>query len=360
MFTKSGSVPGWIRDLSVFIVFVMSGCMVTDYHKNSSSGFRQSNLVSDTAGIPAKSQDADLANAWGIAVGAGGTFWIADNHSGKSTLYDRNGNTQGTPVSIPGAHDPVGAPTGVVYNATPDFPMPDGSGKALFIFAGEDGSLSAWNSGASAKIVATPSDSGTVYKGLAMAASAGKNFLYVANFKGRAVDVFDAAFHRDTTMSFRDSTLPADYGPFNIAVIGNDLFVSYAKLNPPDNEDDQAGPGNGFINEFKTDGTLVRRFVSGGGLNSPWGMVSVPGTFGPFKDGIFVGNFGDGFIHVYDTQGNLLGQAQDSSGNAISIEGLWGLYYSSTSDYGGASNQLYFTAGPDDENHGVFGYLAPR
>jgi uncharacterized protein (TIGR03118 family) len=360
MFLKFSSVPGLIRDFSLVTLFVISGCMVTDNKKGATNGFLRTNLVSDTTGIPAKFQDADLINAWGIAVGASGTYWVSDNHSGKSTLYDPNGNTKGTPVSIPGAEDSVGAPTGVVYNSTPDFPMPDGSGKALFIFAGEDGSLSAWNAGASAKIVSPPSDSNAVYKGLAMAAAGGKNFLYLANFKDRRVEVYDGTFHRDTTKAFWDPTIPDDYGPFNVAVVGANLFVSYAQLKPPDNEDDLGGPGHGFINEFKTDGTLVRRFVSGGNLDSPWGMVSIPGTFGPFKDGIFVGNFGDGLINVYDMQGNLLGQVQDSSGHGIVIEGLWGLSYATTSSgYGASTSQLYFAAGPDDESHGAFGYLTP-
>ncbi len=359
MLSKKADGSLFMRGLFGASVLMVSGCMSTDNSKTS-NGFQQVNLVSDTAGFSAKNLDPDLLNAWGIAVGSGGTFWISDNHSGKSTLYDLNGNTQGAPVSIPAGKDSVGSPTGAVFNATSDFQMPDGSGKALFIFAGEDGSLSAWNTGAAAKIVVDRSDSDAVYKGLALAADNGKNFLYAANFKGRAVDVFDASFHRDLTKAFRDSTLPADYGPFNIASIGANLFVAYAKLNPPDNHDDQAGAGNGFINEFKTDGTLIRRFLSGGELNSPWAMVSIPGMFGPFLDGIFVGNFGDGLIHVYDGQGKLLGQVQDAGGRAIGNQGLWGLYYSSVAVYGGTTRKLFFTAGPDEESHGVFGYLAPQ
>lgn len=307
MFTKTSPDIRAVGAFSLVGVLVIGGCMLTDNHKHSAIGFQQVNLISDTAGIPAEFRDSNLVNAWGIAVGPSGIFWISDNHSGKSALYDRNGNTKGPAVSIPGAEDSMGAPTGVVFNATPDFPMPDGSGKALFIFAGEDGSLSAWKTGAAAKIVATPPDSDAVYKGLALASDGGKNFLYVANFKDRRVEVFDSAFHRDTTKSFRDTTLPADYGSFNIATIGGNLFVSYAKLNPPDNEDDQAGPGNGFIDEFKTDGILVRWFASGGNLNSPWGMVSVPDPFGPYKDRIFVGNFGDG----------VSGAAMRSAGSVI-------------------------------------------
>ena len=250
-----------------------AGCM-TNSTQTAGTGFQQVNLVADTAGFSAKNLDADLINAWGIAVGSSGVFWVADNHSGKSTLYDLNGNMHGTPVVIPAAKDSVGAPTGVVFNATADFMMPDGSGKAFFIFAGEDGSLSAWAAGASAKIVVDRADSGAVYKGLAMAADNGKNFLYAANFAGRSVDVFDANFHMDAGKTFRDSTIPADYGPFNVAAIGGEIFVSYAKFLPPENHDDQAGVGNGFINEFKTDGTLIKRFLSGGSLNSPWAMVS--------------------------------------------------------------------------------------
>jgi uncharacterized protein (TIGR03118 family) len=361
------TMPGYpsprpVRILVRFTVpaLILAGCTTYDNGNNTGTSFRQVNLVSDTSTYPAQFRDANLVNPWGIAAGPTGILWVADNHTGKTTLYDANGIAQGLPISIPAAKDPAGAPTGVVYNGTADFPMPDGSGKALFIFAGEDGSLSAWNSGTAAKIVADRSDSEAVYKGLALAADSGKNFLYVANFNGRRVDVFDAQFHRDTTRQFADTLLPADFGPFNVALIGSELFVAYARLKGPDNEDDSAGPGAGYVNVFGTNGVFKRRFLSNDRLNSPWAIVSVPGVFGPFEDGIFIGNFGNGLIHVYDSKGTFLGQVLDATGHPIQLEGLWALYLSGGQGLYEARGRLYFTAGPAGESHGVFGYLMPE
>jgi uncharacterized protein (TIGR03118 family) len=339
---------------------ILAGCNTYSSNGNSGTSFRQVNLVSDSSVIPAQFRDANLVNAWGIAAGPTGLLWVTDNHTGKTTLYNPDGTSAGVPISIPSGKDSMGAPTGVVYNGTADFPMPDGTGKALFIFAGEDGSLSAWNNGTSAKIVANRSDSGAVYKGIALAQDSGRNFLYVANFKGRQVDVFDAQFRRDTTRLFADTSMPADFAPFNVALIGSELFVAYARLKGPDNEDDSAGPGAGYVNVFGTNGLLKRRFLSNDRLNSPWAMVSIPGAFGPFDNGIFIGNFGDGLIHVYSPQGAFLGQVLDASGHPIQIEGLWALYMAAGGGLYGSGGRLYFAAGPVEESHGLFGYLMPE
>ncbi|MDB5050344.1 MAG: hypothetical protein JWO30_3415 [Fibrobacteres bacterium] len=360
-------MPG-IRSIRNFRIFaslavpalILAGCNTYDNGGNSGTSFRQVNLISDSSIFPAQFRDANLVNPWGIAAGPTGLLWVADNHTGKTTIYNADGSSAGAAVSVPGAKDPVGAPTGMVFNGTADFPMPDGTGKALFIFAGEDGSLSAWNAGATAKIVADRSDSEAVYKGIALAQDSGKNFLYVANFKGRQVDVFDAQFHRDTTRLFADTAMPADFAPFNVALIGSELFVAYARLKGPDNEDDSAGPGAGYVDVFGTNGVLKRRFLSNDRLNSPWAIVSIPGTFGPFENGIFIGNFGDGLIHVYDSQGGFLGQVLDPTGHPIQIDGLWALYLTSGGGLYGAGGRLYFTAGPAEESHGLFGYLVPE
>lgn len=348
--------------LPILSVLAWYGCSGSSYSTSNSAsypGFTQTDLVSDTASHPAASLDKDLANPWGIAIGPTGTFWIADNHKGKASLYDASGKQVSAAVTVPGAKDPAaGAPTGVVYNTTADFNLPAG-GPALVIFAGEDGTLSAWNQGGSATLVANRSDSGAVYKGLALAADSGKNFLYATDFHNGRIDVYDGNFHRDTTRTFQDATLPAGYAPFNIALIGADLFVAYAKQKGPENVDDESGAGNGFINEFRTNGSLVRRFISGGHLNSPWAMVSIPGNFSSYSNGMYVGNFGDGTIDVYDSNGNFNSQVHDGSGTTIIIPGLWGLYYAASASYLSTTNRLYFTAGPDDENHGIFGYLAP-
>lgn len=346
---------------------LLSGCLGFDQDLESGFSFRQVNLVADTLALPSKFKDSTLSNPWGIAAGPGGTLWVSGNLSGKTILYDTEGNTVGPAVAIPSAkRSREGSPTGVIYNTTSGFRMPDGSGRALFIFAGEDGSLAAWNSGSSATIVADRSDSGAAYTGLAMAADGGGVFLYVADFRGGRVDVFNSLFIRDTTRPFLDSTLPAGNRPYNIVRIGKELYVAYATLKDPDVEDNLPVSGEGYVNVFGTDGSFLRRFVSDKRLISPWAIVSVPGGFGPFEDGIFIGNAGDGRIHVYDSRGFFLGQVQDNRDQAIKVEGLWALHAVITGGSQGekgkgkGKGRLYFTAGPSGQALGLFGYLTPQ
>jgi uncharacterized protein (TIGR03118 family) len=312
----------------------------------------QTNLVADTAGYNAAKIDTNLVNAWGIAVNPTGIIWISSNHKAVSTIYDKTGQTLRPPVTIPSvnANEP-GAPTGIVFNSSTVF------GGNKFIFAGEDGIITAWASGNAAVKVADRSQFNTVYKGLAIATDAGASFLYAANFRGGKIDVFDGNFNYVTGKPFSDTSIPAGFGPFNIQNIGGLLYVTYAKLKGPDNEDDEAGPGNGYVNIFKPDGTLVRHFASQGPLNSPWGITHAPAGFAGGPEAILIGNFGDGKINIFDLQGNYRGQLQDD-GQAIDIEGLWAIDFLNTNAH--PNDPLYFTAGPKEESHGVFGYLKKK
>jgi uncharacterized protein (TIGR03118 family) len=353
---RIGSVPAMLA----LSAADLSGCLEYDQGRDEGYSFRQVNLVADTLALPSKFKDTTLSNPWGIAAGPGGTIWVSGNLSGKTILYDTEGNTVGPSVAIPSAKRAKGgAPTGVVYNGTSGFRMPDGSGRALFIFAGEDGSLSAWNSGASATLVADRSDSGAAYTGLTLAPDGGAVFLYVADFRGRRVDVFNALFLRDTTRSFRDTTLPEGYSPHNVVRIGTELFVAYARVKDPDVEK-PAPAGEGYVNVFGTDGAFLRRFVSDKRLDDPWAIVSVPGVFGPFEEGIFIGNSGDGRIHVYDSKGFFLGQVQNNRDQAIKVEGLWALHPVVSGRSQGEPGRMYFTAGPSGQALGLFGYLTPQ
>jgi uncharacterized protein (TIGR03118 family) len=320
-------------------------------HQGSQQRFdiSQTNLVSDTAGYGAAKIDPSLKNAWGLAVNPTGIVWISANHTALSTVYDKTGATLRPPVTIPSvnAGDP-GAPTGIVFNGSTDF------GGNKFIFAGEDGVITAWAGGNAAVKVADRSAAGAVYKGLAIATDGGASFLYAANFKGKKIAVFDSNFNLVTTKPFADTSIPADFGPFNIQNIGGMLYVTYAKLKGPDNEDDEAGPGNGYVNIFKPDGTLVGRFASKGTLNSPWGITHAPAGFAGNVETILVGNFGDGRINVFDLHGNFKGQLQNN-GQLIGIEGLWAIDFLNPSATN--TDPLYFTAGPHDESHGLFGFL---
>jgi len=317
-----------------------------DQTSPTKQSYAQTNLVSDTAGYTATRVDANLKNAWGIAIGSTGSIWISANHTGTSPVYDRNGAQLLPAVTVDG-----GSPTGVVFNSTSGF---KGS---KFIYANEDGTISAWTSGGSTVMVADRSSSGAVYKGLAIATDGGADFLYVANFKGNNIDVFDTDFNFVTTKLFDDPTIPEGFAPFNIYNHDGKLYVMYAKLLGPDNQDDQKGVGNGYVNNFNADGTMVERFASQGTLNSPWGLVDAPSGFGLGSDILLVGNFGDGKINVFTSDGTYKGQLEND-GRVIVIDGLWALVFPENGVPAGDQNQLFFTAGPADETHGLFGYLS--
>ncbi len=314
------------------------------------------NLVSETAGYGATRIDPNLSNAWGIAIGPTGSLWISSNHKGLTTIYDRNGSQLLAPVSIPfqGVLN-GGAPTGAIYNSTTDFKLPGTTNASKFIYAGEHGTIDVWYSGTSTLTVSDRSGTNAVYKGIAMASDGGTNYLYVTNFKGRKIEVFDKNFNY-VDKPFLDAGIPAGFGPFNIQNIDGNLYVSYAKLKGPDNEDDESGVGNGYVDVFSPAGAMIRRFASQGTLNSPWGIAKAPAGFGQVTDAILIGNFGDGKINVYDSSGAYQGQLKDGT-TPISVDGLWAITFPQNGIPAGDQNQLLFTAGPDGESHGVFGYI---
>jgi len=332
----------------------------------SQAAFFQTNLVSDIPGLAAHT-DPNLVNPWGISSSPTSPFWISDNGTGVSTLY--NGQGQPFPVASPlvVTVPPAGsAPTGQVFNNTSSsFNLaPPGQPVQLarFIFTTEDGTISAWNSGTSAILKVDNSTSGAVYKGLAIGSDAitGDGHLYAANFNAGTIDVFDKDF-KPVTLSgnFTDINIPSGYAPFNVQNLGGKLYVTYALRGPTG--DDVAGPGHGFVDVFDLNGNLLQRLVSQGALNSPWGLALAPAGFGEFGNDLLVGNFGDGVINAFDVMtGNLLGQIRDAMGDSIAIEGLWGLQVGNGGN-GGDRNKLYFTAGipgPDEvEDHGLFGSL---
>jgi uncharacterized protein (TIGR03118 family) len=328
--------------------------------------YLQTNLVADTAAFHAVTTDPNLVNAWGIAAFPGNPFWINDNGTGLSTLYDGLGDIVNLVVTVPlpPASSAVNSsPTGMVANGTTSFDIPTTALPGLFIFDSEDGTVSAWNPGANAtNAITTVDNSGTgaVYKGLAMATNANGTFLYATNFNSGKIDVLNGTFTPVTLSgSFTDSTLPPGYAPFGISLINGSLFVSYALQNSA-KHDDVAGKGHGYVDIFDTNGNLVRRFASKGNLNSPWGITQATFNFGQFSDALLVGNFGDGRINAFDPiSGKSLGQLHDANGKPITIDGLWALTFG-----GGAAgtdpDTLYFTAGPDGEQHGLYGSLAAQ
>jgi uncharacterized protein (TIGR03118 family) len=329
----------------------------------------QVNLVADVDGYKAGRLDPNLVNAWGLTFSPTGIPWVNSNGKGLSLVLRQDGSQLIPPVAIPTPEDPNGGgrPTGIIFNGTGDFVLPNGN-PGRFFFSGEDGIISGWNGGSKAIKVADRSSFEAVYKGLAMASDGGANFLYAANFKGGKIDVFDKSFNYVTSKPFRDHHIPWGYAPFNIQNIGGKLFVTYAKQKGPDNEDDLAGPGHGFVDVFNPDGTLVKRLVSRGALNSPWGITMAPATF--FAEGnddrhggdeevgqniLLVGNFGDGRINAYSMDGRFLGALHDDK-KVVKIDGLWAIGFAPVAT-GSDPNKLFFTAGPAGETHGLFGYL---
>lgn len=316
-------------------------------------------LVSDQAGA-AEHQDTGLVNAWGLVFNPTAYSWVNSADGGTSRLYDGNGVQQSLVVDVPSPTAGTGgAPTGIIYNGGSDFMVSGGgTGPARFVFAGEDGVISGWSPAASptqAIRVVDNSAGGAIYKGLAMAATPAGSRLYATDFHNARVDVFDGAF-APAAGAFNDPNLPAGYAPFNARTINNQVFVTYA-VQDATGEDDVPGPGNGIVDVFNTDGTLSHRFATGGALNSPWGMALAPADFGAFSNALLVGNFGDGRINAYDVvTGAPLGPLTDASGAPIEIDGLWGIEFGN-GFFDQPMNTLFFTAGPDDESHGLYGRL---
>jgi uncharacterized protein (TIGR03118 family) len=319
-----------------------------------SNSFVQHNLVSDIPGL-ASYTDPQLVNPWGVAFSAKSPFWINDNGMGLATLYNSFGVKQGLVVTIP---PPTGstataAPTGMVFNN----PASGNFGGAPFIFSTEDGTISAWSGGSSAVLKVDNSGLTSVYKGLAMATSGGASYIYATDFRLGAVDVFDSSFtsHTFSAGQFTDPTLPAGYAPFGIQTFGGNLYVTYALQNAQ-KHDDVACPGCGFVDVYDSSGNLLGRLISGGALNSPWGMAMAPAGFGPFSGDLLVGNFGNGWINVFDSSGNWLAALDDKNGNPLAIDGLWNIGFGNGAN-GGFANSLYFTAGINGEADGLFGNL---
>jgi uncharacterized protein (TIGR03118 family) len=255
-------------------------------------------------------------------------------------------------VSIPG-----GAPTGQVFNDTSAFQLPGTTTAARFIFIGEDGDLSAWAGGPTATLVGHTD--GAVYKGLALAHGPSGPMLLAANFHDNRIDVFDGTFAPVASAGmFSDPALPPGYAPFNVAELGGQIFVTYARQDA-DREDDVAGAAHGFVDVYSTSGALVKRFATHGVLNSPWGMTIAPASFGQFSGDLLIGNFGDGRIHAFDpSTGEVLGILRGTSGRPLAIDGLWGLMVGDA--VAGGTSSVWFSAGPDDETHGLLGILRAR
>lgn len=326
-----------------------------------SAGYEAHMLVSN-GGVPADHVDANLRNPWGVAFNPNGFVWISNNKTGTSTLYDGTGVANPLVVSVPAAvGGGIGSPTGIVFSGSADFNVGNGvlTGPSRFIFASEDGLISGWAPNVDGThalpAVTTP---GAIYKGIALAGNGSGNFIYATDFRNRRIDVFDRAFQPATTAGgFADPKIPRGYAPFGIQNIGGNLYVTYAKQDK-EAEDDVTGRLRGFVNVFDADGRLLRRIGVREGLDAPWGVALAPANFGRYSHRLLVANFGDGTISAFDPRtGDYLGRLRRADGGVLRIPGLWGIQFGN-GILGQRTDRLYFAAGPNDEQDGVYGHIA--
>ena len=326
--------------LSLAVLFV-SGAAMAQYQLK--------NLDSNQAG-GAKHDDPLMVNGWGLAYGPGGPFWVSDQGSGWSTLYDGKGNKKSLEVLVPPANGKgTGQPTGIVFNGSQDFSVE--GWPTVFLFATLDGTISGWapQSNPNEAIIAVDnSASGAVYTGLAITSKASGNFLYATDLANNKVDVYDASFNLVT--SFTDSTLPAGNAPFGIQDINGLLYVAFAPVDESP---------TGYVDIYREDGTFVRQLIAGNHLAQPWGFAVAPKNFGPLSNSLLVSNNTNaGTINGYNlSTGQFVGTLKDVNGKAIRINQLWGIEFGGGAANNGHTNQLFFTAGPANNLAGTFGVI---
>jgi uncharacterized protein (TIGR03118 family) len=339
--------------------------------------YKQTNLVSDIMGM-APTFDPNLKNPWGLTRSSttparpGSPWWVGNNNSGTSTLYTAAGaiipiNGTGTVTVPPPTGSPAGTlstPTGVVFNGSPtDFLVAPGK-SAAFIFATEDGTISGWAGGQNAVPVVDNSDSGSangaVYKGATSGEINGQRFLYVTNFRSAKVEVYDTNFkrvHLDED-AFEAEGVPRGFAPFNVQNVGGTLFVTYAKQDAP-RHDPVGGDGLGYVELFTPSGKHIGHLEHGDWFNAPWGVVWTTRDFGEFSNAILVGNFRSGWIAAFNGfTHKFIGWVRNPDDSLVTIDGLWSLAFGNDAG-AGLANTLYFTAGINNENDGLFGTITP-
>jgi uncharacterized protein (TIGR03118 family) len=346
----------------------------------TSTVFLDTALVVDKQEVVAASKtvDANLQNPWGIAVGPGLPFWIADNNSNLATLYSGTGEIEtqevtgsaSTGVAIPASAAGVQAnPTGQVYNGSGSFLIQTTKGQetAQFLFSGEGGLITAWAIDSGSTAVTAYDDgikNGTnhaVYKGLALGTVNGATFLYATDLHNNKVDVFDTNFDLPADMQgkFVDPNIPKGFVPFGIVAVGSQLYVTYA-MQDAAKHDETTGAGLGYVDVFDFSGNFVSRFASGGVLNAPWGIAVAPTGFASLAGDVLIGNFGDGKISIFTPNGTQLatsvGPLTGSNGQALSFPGLWSLAFGN-GDSDKPSTTLFYTAGFANQTDGVFGSI---
>jgi uncharacterized protein (TIGR03118 family) len=368
----SPTLPGWLPRLALVLLIPASASSLI---AQTAQHYKQTNLVSNQASL-APNRDANLVNAWGLTRSSKSPWWVSDNGTGRSTLYDGTGTAQSLVVTIPPADtsSTTGTPTGTIFNGDPNaFQIAPGK-SAAFLFVTEDGTISGWNPGvqATSAVIMVNNKDKSVYKGATIATATvggvSQSLLYVADFRRGNIAVFDATFkpvtlnpdsdedrdHRGP--AFEDERIPNGYAPFNVQNIGGNLYVAFAKQDAA-KHDEVDGAGIGFVDAFSPRGRLLLRLQHGSWFNAPWGLTLASSDFGAYSHDVLVGQFGSGQILAFDPiTGKFKGALNDANNNPIAIDGLWAIAFGNDATAGPATT-LFFTSGPDHEQNGLFGSL---
>jgi uncharacterized protein (TIGR03118 family) len=332
--------------------------------------YGNSDLVSNIAyfdvGTNINQQSSDsLINIWGITFDPNGPAWVANTGSGTAVSIDGGGNLPAPPVYVPGAYGTQGDPTGIVFNTSTDFKIAPNH-PAKLIFANRSGTLAAWSPEvdlSNAKIVGdTIPDKTIAYTGLALAATGTEHFLYAADFYNAKVRVFDSNFKSVDTRNvqgcdFSDPSIPNGFAPYGIHNINGNLYVTYAKQDAS-KKHHTSGPGLGYVNIFRTNGCLVKRFASQGSLNAPWAVTLSPADFRPHDNEILVGNTGDGSIRTFNIKtGVYTGGLRRLFGELLELyPTLHGLAFGNGLQHQD-TNALFYANGLNNEFNGVYGVI---
>jgi uncharacterized protein (TIGR03118 family) len=367
---RSSMIKIGVRVFTTGLCVVSIGLLSTSTSLWAQQHYTQTNLVSDLPGMAAAT-DPNLVNPWGISRSSGSPWWVSDNGMGVATLYLGTGAAVPLVVTIPPSSvnkGQMGTPTGQIFNGTTGFKLSNGN-PALFIFATEDGTVSAWNPGQmTTAAIKVDAKGASVFKGLAIATLDNPivgptYFLYAADFRKGQVAVWDSSFNKISLgpIAFKDPLVPAGFAPFNIQNIGGDLYVAFAKQDSA-KHDEVDGAGLGFVDVFTPAGQLIRRLDHGTWFNAPWGITQAPTDFGAYSHDLLIGQFGSGQILVFDpVTGHFLGRLRDAKNAPIAIKGLWGINFGSgvSAASSAPASTLFFAAGIDDEAHGLFGTITP-
>ncbi len=343
-------------------LLALSGLAALSSPSLFATSYVQTNLVSDLSSVGAVTVDPNLKNPWGVSFSATSPFWVSNQATDTSTLYTGAGTKLNLTVTVPPATPPPAGPTGQVQNSAGAGNFVVNGSPASFIFDTLSGTINAWNSSTGTSATAVTTTPGAVYTGLALGNNGTANYLYAANFAtGGGINVFDNTFTQVNSTTFAgkfvDPKLPAGYAPYNVQLIGSNLYVEYAEVGT---RGPITGTGLGYVDVYDLNGNLVSRLISGSALNAPWGVTLAPASFGQFSNDLLVGNFGDGTINAFDpSTGAFLGTLANGNGTAIVNQGLWALDFRTNGGSGSVPNGLYFTAGINGETDGLFGYIAP-